>query len=602
MSRIPRPVRLPLVVGVTGHRNLRPEDEPSLERAVEAIFGRLQEAYPFTPLLVMTPLAEGADRLVARVARRRDIPYRVPMPMPLESYRRDFSRASVASFDDFVRHADGPPYAMPYFGTNDASNIGDQERRKHQYALLDAHLARGCHVFLALWDGRPSEDIGGTAQAVRFRVLGVPKTYLRHASSIDAPETGPVHQLYTPRSEGEAAERAGSLHLLLQRPPQGNEAAVPASLEELFGRIEDVGADARDPFHTLYARIENFNRDCARAKLEPPRDDASAAASLRSAAECVATIYQRKYVVALQGLFLATGIAALAFEIYSHLLPDVPALLLLYAAGFAYAVYVYARARAGRWQDRAQDYRALEIGLNVQRVWDAVGLNESVADYYIRRQRSELDWIRDAIRTAHAIDWGRSYDEARGIETVRAFVMDQYAYFRAKSGLADSRRERRAGARRTSEKRKGELHETLSRWSLRTSFSFSGLLVIFGLLAWLAPALVVVPAQWWQADVIFVIATAAVAAALFHDYGARRAHAQHVRRYEMMAGVYGRALGALDAAEARPAWRHPADGPAPARLAVARDCIFDLGREALIENGEWLVHHRQLPIELLPTG
>jgi hypothetical protein len=56
--------------------------------------------------------------------------------------------------------------------------------------LLAAHLGRTAHVLVALWDGIPSAPIGGTAQAVRFRELGVPKRYLRAPSIIDAPEIG----------------------------------------------------------------------------------------------------------------------------------------------------------------------------------------------------------------------------------------------------------------------------------------------------------------------------------------------------------------------------------------------------------------------------
>jgi hypothetical protein len=83
--------RLSIVVGITGHRHLRPQDEAALAAAVDEILARLQSAYPSTPLLLLTPLAEGADWLAADVARRRSIPYRVPLPMPLANYREDFA-------------------------------------------------------------------------------------------------------------------------------------------------------------------------------------------------------------------------------------------------------------------------------------------------------------------------------------------------------------------------------------------------------------------------------------------------------------------------------------------------------------------------------
>jgi hypothetical protein len=48
--------------------------------------------------------------------------------------------------------------------------------------------------------------------------------------------------------------------------------------------------------------------------------------------------------------------------------------------------------------DKYQDYRALAEGMRVQFYWRLAGLKLSVADHYLRKQRSELDWICSAIR------------------------------------------------------------------------------------------------------------------------------------------------------------------------------------------------------------
>src|SRR5437773_400418 len=72
MSSSPQPtsgaIGLPLVIGITGHRDLRGEDRAALEQQVRGIFMDLRNRYPATPLYLLSPLAEGADRLVARVA------------------------------------------------------------------------------------------------------------------------------------------------------------------------------------------------------------------------------------------------------------------------------------------------------------------------------------------------------------------------------------------------------------------------------------------------------------------------------------------------------------------------------------------------------
>src|SRR5689334_3508341 len=88
----PLPDRLPLVIGVTGHRDLRNQDIPALEHEVAAIITTLRTDYLHgeTPLIVLSSLAEGADRLAARVALAHGAQLIAPMPMPVEEYRRDF--------------------------------------------------------------------------------------------------------------------------------------------------------------------------------------------------------------------------------------------------------------------------------------------------------------------------------------------------------------------------------------------------------------------------------------------------------------------------------------------------------------------------------
>ncbi len=88
------PDRLPLVIGVTGHRDLRDQDVARLELEVAAILARLRRDYlgqgTETPLVVVSALAEGADRLVARVALKAGARLIAPMPLPVDEYRRDF--------------------------------------------------------------------------------------------------------------------------------------------------------------------------------------------------------------------------------------------------------------------------------------------------------------------------------------------------------------------------------------------------------------------------------------------------------------------------------------------------------------------------------
>ena len=61
--------KVPFVIGVTGHRDLVADELPTIRERVRELFAGLQRQFPELPILVMTPLAEGADRLVAEVAK-----------------------------------------------------------------------------------------------------------------------------------------------------------------------------------------------------------------------------------------------------------------------------------------------------------------------------------------------------------------------------------------------------------------------------------------------------------------------------------------------------------------------------------------------------
>ncbi len=63
--------KCPLLVGFTGHRDLVPAELPALEAAVEELLTDVAAAHPHTPLIVLTGLADGADRLAAAAAALR---------------------------------------------------------------------------------------------------------------------------------------------------------------------------------------------------------------------------------------------------------------------------------------------------------------------------------------------------------------------------------------------------------------------------------------------------------------------------------------------------------------------------------------------------
>ena len=134
-----------------------PRDVPELRRQLSGLFSTFRAAYPHTPFQLLTPLAEGADRLAAEVALASEIDLLVPLPMEQAEYERDFATAkSLAEFRALLAMA-RTRWEIPM-----AAKAG-AEGRTRQYAEVGELIARDSHVLILLWDGEENRKVGGTA-------------------------------------------------------------------------------------------------------------------------------------------------------------------------------------------------------------------------------------------------------------------------------------------------------------------------------------------------------------------------------------------------------------------------------------------------------
>jgi hypothetical protein len=168
-------LRAPLVIGVTGHRDLRPEDVPRLEEVVGQVIKKLKEDSPNTPLVLLSALAEGADRLVAGVALALGARLIVPLPMPRQIYETDFSTAkSKGDYEKLLARA-GHPIELPLLhGVTEAEIREQGPARDCQYEQAGAFIVRQSHLLIALWDGKYRNLVGGTSRVVKFQLERVP--------------------------------------------------------------------------------------------------------------------------------------------------------------------------------------------------------------------------------------------------------------------------------------------------------------------------------------------------------------------------------------------------------------------------------------------
>ncbi len=190
----------PLVIGVTGHRDLRDVDLPGLKRVISDLFRELQGRCPHSPLQLLTPLAEGADRIAAESALACNVQIVVPLPMPEDIYKSDFETpGSIAEFDRLLAEA-RESFVLPPAEGNTLEKIRTGEgARVRQYGLLGAYIVRNSHALLALWDGVHSEKSNGTSDVVGFKLHGVSEEFVPDRTLFAPVESDPVWHIVTPR-------------------------------------------------------------------------------------------------------------------------------------------------------------------------------------------------------------------------------------------------------------------------------------------------------------------------------------------------------------------------------------------------------------------
>lgn len=172
--------KIPIVIGITGHRNLPEKEIPGLRDVVREELRRIRKSYPSSPLLLLSSLAAGADQLCAEVGLEEGFELSVPLPMPLEEYEKDFRGNDLQQLRTLINRA------RDVFVVNGIEPY--QDDRDYCYHQAGTYVAEHCHVLFALWDEEQSEqDSCGNAAEVSFKLYRnyhAPKSSGSHSNYI----------------------------------------------------------------------------------------------------------------------------------------------------------------------------------------------------------------------------------------------------------------------------------------------------------------------------------------------------------------------------------------------------------------------------------
>ncbi len=150
-----------IIIGVTGHRDL--DNQPALADAIREAISSIKELVPpmkNTPLLlcVLSPLAEGADRLVAReILNNTEAILEVVLPLEKDDYITDFkTEKSKKEFETLLSQA------------KSVRTLPPRKNRAEAYKQVGLDIVDQCDVLIALWDGKPAAGKGGTQEIVQY--------------------------------------------------------------------------------------------------------------------------------------------------------------------------------------------------------------------------------------------------------------------------------------------------------------------------------------------------------------------------------------------------------------------------------------------------
>jgi len=547
-----------LIVGVTGHRMLREAELPALRTQVQSFFLDLRSRYPDLPLVLLSSLAEGSDQLAAQVAMDLGIRVIAPLPVPVDLYRVDFESAQpLATFERQLAQAE--VMTLPLRGDNSLEQISSRgAQRDQQYAQAGIFVSSHCHILLALWDGRDSEFVGGTAQVVRFHLHGEMPGQIerRHAAltQLGLDEETLVYHVAASRHGDEPVSTAQSGWLSAdQKLVTG---PVPASFDLMFRRQSEFNADWRKYAEAMPGdgALDDFEKSCPIHRLF-------------RAADWLASLDQKRVGRVLRTTYVLAAMMGFALILYSGNASH--AMIYVFLAFFLAGVGVAGLARRREWHRKYLDYRSLAEGLRVQSYWRRAGIADIntlffAHDNFLQKQDVELGWIRNVMRGAslEGILRAAPGDEAEVDRVVEQWIgsLEQGGQLHYYAVTA----ERRARLHRRT--------ELMGACCLWLGFSISVSLAFF--VGWLKPSA--------QSALVAVMGVLSVAAGVQDAYAYKKADKELIKQYRFMVRIFSAARRRLDACET---------------VVEKRQVLRTLGEAALAEHAEWTLMHRERPLE-----
>jgi hypothetical protein len=534
--------KIPITLGVVGHLDAITTNEHKLQ--IEQLFKDLASNYPNSPIYLFSSVAEGADRFVANIfldLKRNHDQYKerfelfIPLPFENEEYKNKFIAGSDKEFEDLLKQAKRK-FCIGY-------DLSGTDRAEH-YLKTGKFIADSSLILLALWDGEEGKK-GGTADIVNYKRKGDDADIARSTFEYD----GVVfvlpcsRKINSERTETHQKQNIGlSLETVLN----------DSSIKEALDKIEEINSDALKISQKERKRSQSF-LIAAPEELDDPQKSILNAYSVL---DLLSLRFHKRYMSTVLLLFVTGLLIVVSLTVYTNLwtYKTVLAILMLLII-LAGAIYFYSRITKDH--TKYLDNRTLAEALRIQFYWNIAGINHNVSDYILRIHRKEFTWIEHILSSVYGISYNSKPITSSAINDLTSeWIKDQADFFETSIR---------------------KMNRKLVQYHIISNISF---IVAFGLLLSIFFLENFYNINNYMNYLQVLIGTLLSIFALIRAFIEIKGYNQLVNQYDLMKILYQKAeikINQTSSAIHNISLKH----------AYLKELFFIIGKEALIENGNW---------------
>lgn len=586
--------KIPVVVGVTGDKNIVEADKPAIMVQVKASLKEIQDLCRSqekggedTPVVMLNSFAHDGDMLCAEAAFEAGIDVYAILPCEKEKYINSFDNATdKAKLESCLAKAKRQ-FVAPDIEKNKAwikktINIDDDS---YEYRQLGIYMAEHSHVLIALWNGEPPEDEYGcgTEEVIKFalehKFLDKDKLFkpgmindsaviwIKSCGQGDGTQTD-IRRRWLISDLGGGAGEHYKDYLVLDE--------SPAFLNDIVSKTvayNDEKVDISPEAVKLWKDVDELDEYRKTLRLHYAKAD-----------ELSYTRNQKKYNAFILLLALVGTLVASTFLIYDD--ASLPFMIFPCTAAIGILIWLIAFGKRKAYHKKYIEYRVFAEALRIQ-FYTSMCLAEktvvtNVCDLYAWSQKVDMVWIDKAIKAIGVIC------ESEKIKIDASNVIDVWIGNHEKPTGQLKYHNRKKETNR----QKAKLFDGLSRGFQTATLAIYFLIFIFEIVAYAFKANDI---SWFWEGTIFahvswrnfaaiVLGSATAGSLLASSYWGKLSYGRKLEDNEKMSILY---------ASAYERWNEVKN-----HSAEIEKFVKEIAREEIVENGIWCSYVNENGLEI----